>query len=75
LFGIGTLPSLSAVLLVGRAAPRWLRLHGTRLVGIALILIGGLMLARTIAVGPDDGCPGCAERAFGAASYSSGSLT
>jgi sulfite exporter TauE/SafE len=62
LFGVGTLPSLSAVLIAGRAAPRWLRLHGTRLVGAALILVGGLMLARAIAVVPGERCPACADR-------------
>jgi sulfite exporter TauE/SafE len=60
-FGLGTVPSLSAVLLVGRTAPAWLRVHGTRIVGVTLILIGCFMLARAWVVRPDEPCPGCAS--------------
>lgn len=60
-FGLGTVPSLSAVLLVGRTAPAWLRKHGTRVVGVTLILVGCFMLARTWVVRPDAPCPGCAS--------------
>jgi sulfite exporter TauE/SafE len=58
-FGVGTLPALSAVLLAGRTAPAWLRLHGTRIVGVALIAVGCFMLARALVVAPDAGCPAC----------------
>jgi len=58
-FGLGTIPALSAVLLAGRLAPAWLRLHGTRLVGVAMIAIGCLMLARALVVSPEAGCPAC----------------
>lgn len=56
-FGLGTVPSLSAVLVVGRSAPAWLRLHGARIVGLALIAMGSLMLARALLVTPETGCP------------------
>ena len=58
-FGLGTLPALSALLLAGRSAPAWLRLHGSRLVGVALIAVGCLMLARALVVSPEAGCPAC----------------
>jgi sulfite exporter TauE/SafE len=44
LFGVGTLPSLSAVLIASRAAPPKWRAHGTR-------------LAAVFAITPDAGCP------------------
>ena len=47
-FGIGTLPALSAVVLAGRMAPRWLRIHGTRLAALMLVGIGLFMLARSL---------------------------
>jgi len=59
-FGAGTVPSLSAVLWAGRSAPRWLRLHGTRAVGLALIIAGCVMAARALLVAPGSGCPACA---------------
>jgi len=62
-FGLGTVPSLSAVLLLGRVVPVWLRVHGTRIVGLALVVIGCLMLARALVVTPEGpGCPGCEPR-------------
>lgn len=49
-FGVGTLPALSAVVLAGRLAPRWLRVHGTRLAALMLVGIGLFMLARSLLV-------------------------
>ena len=49
-FGAGTLPALSAVVLAGRLAPPWLRLHGTRLAALMLLGIGLFMLARALGV-------------------------
>ena len=57
IFGIGTLPSLSVVLLAGRALPARLRLHGTRIAAIALILVGCWMTVRSLTVDPEVGCP------------------
>jgi sulfite exporter TauE/SafE len=51
-FGVGTLPSLTAVLLVSGVASRWLRRHGTRLVAVALIVTGCLMVTRTVMISP-----------------------
>lgn len=48
-FGVGTLPSLSAVLLAGRAIPARWRLRGPRVAAVTLILLGALMAARAIA--------------------------
>lgn len=56
-FGAGTVPSLSTVLLADHTAPRWLRLHGARAVGVALILSGCLMAARTLLIDPGTPCP------------------
>jgi sulfite exporter TauE/SafE len=56
-FGLGTLPALSAVLLAGRAVPVGWRVHGTRLAGVALILVGCWMTARSLIVEPEAGCP------------------
>jgi len=47
-FGAGTLPSLSAVLLAGRMLPARLRLHGARLAALAVIVAGCWMTARTL---------------------------
>ena len=47
-FGLGTLPSLSAVLLAGRILPAWLRVHGMRMAAVAVILAGCWMTARTL---------------------------
>jgi sulfite exporter TauE/SafE len=51
-FGIGTLPSLTAVLLASGMVSRWLRNYGTRLVAVALIVTGCLMVARTVMISP-----------------------
>ncbi len=48
-FGIGTVPSLSAVLLFGRSIGVAVRRHGTRLVAAGLIVAGGVMLMRALA--------------------------
>jgi sulfite exporter TauE/SafE len=47
-FGLGTLPSLSAVLVAGRILPARLRVHGTRMAAIAVILAGCWMTVRTL---------------------------
>ncbi len=60
-FGIGTLPALTGVLLAAAALPVWLRLHGTRLAAVVVILTGSFMLTRTLLADPDTGsCPACA---------------
>ncbi len=51
-FGAGTLPALTAVVLGSRAAPRWLRAHGTRIAAVLLIVMGLFMLARALLVSP-----------------------
>ncbi len=52
LFGLGTLPALSAVVLGSWLAPRWLRAGGTRLAAVCLIGTGVVMLARALWVSP-----------------------
>ena len=52
IFGLGTVPSLSAVLLIGRAVPPRLRLQGSRLAAVALILAGGWLTARALLIEP-----------------------
>jgi len=47
-FGLGTIPSLTAVLLFGRSISAWVRRHGTRLVAATLILAGAVMLWRAL---------------------------
>lgn len=47
-FGAGTLPALSALLLAGRLWPRRLRFHGTRLAAAMLLGVGIFMLARAL---------------------------
>lgn len=49
IFGLGTVPSLTAVLLFGRSIAARVRRHGTRVVAAGLILAGGVMLARALA--------------------------
>ncbi len=51
-FGAGTLPALSAVILAGRAIPGWFRTHGTRVAAVLLILSGLWMVGRAWQVGP-----------------------
>ena len=47
-FGIGTVPSLTAVLLLGRSIAARVRRHGARLVAASLLVAGGVMLARAL---------------------------
>lgn len=47
-FGLGTLPALSAVLLGSHLVPAGLRAHGTRLVAAVLVGTGVFMLARAL---------------------------
>lgn len=46
-FGLGTLPSLTGVLIASRAVPARLRAQGTRLAAVLVILSGSWMIART----------------------------
>jgi sulfite exporter TauE/SafE len=65
-FGIGTLPSLSGVLIASRLVPARLRTHGTRLAAVLLIAMGTYMTVRTIIVVPDsESCPFCAAAEMG----------
>lgn len=52
-FGFGTLPSLTAVLLGARFAPRWLRAQGPRLTAFLWIAIGVVILWRALSLDPD----------------------
>jgi len=56
-FGIGTLPSLTGVLLTHRLVPRRVRAAGTRLTAVVVILTGSWMMIRTLAV--DEACWFC----------------
>jgi hypothetical protein len=47
-FGLGTIPSLTAVLLFGRSISGWMRRHGTRLVAATLIVAGAVMMWRAL---------------------------
>jgi len=47
-FGLGTIPSLTAVLLFGRSISGWVRRHGTRLVAATLIVAGAVMMWRAL---------------------------
>jgi sulfite exporter TauE/SafE len=47
-FGLGTLPALSGVLVAGRLLPRWMRAHGTRVAALLLLLAGGWMCVRAL---------------------------
>ena len=53
LFGLGTIPSLSIVLLLGRSIAPWIRRRGTPLVAATLLLAGGTMLWRALASSAD----------------------
>ena len=61
-FGIGTLPSLSAVLIFARVIPARWRVHGTRLAGVVIIVTGGWMITRSLTSTPA-GCPACESAA------------
>lgn len=47
-FGLGTVPSLTSVLVAHRVLPRKLRANGTRLVAVVIILAGAWMMIRTL---------------------------
>lgn len=47
-FGIGTLPALTAVLVTTRLVPVRLRANGTRLVAVILVLLGAWMMTRSL---------------------------
>ena len=49
IFGLGTIPALSVVLLLGRSLSPWARRHGPRFVAGALLLAAGMMLWRGLA--------------------------
>lgn len=51
-FGAGTLPALSALVLGSRMAPKWLRAHGPRVAALLLIGVGVFMLLRALVVEP-----------------------
>ncbi len=50
IFGLGTLPSLTGVLLAYRVVPLRFRAHGSRLVAVIIIMAGAWMMARTLIV-------------------------
>lgn len=51
-FGAGTLPALSALVLGGQNAPRWLRAQGGRVAAFLVVGVGIFMLARALLVEP-----------------------
>lgn len=58
IFGLGTLPSLTGVLLAPRLVPSRYRAYGSRIVAVTIIVAGTWMMARTMTVVPlsdDDG--------------------
>ncbi|MCE9590826.1 MAG: sulfite exporter TauE/SafE family protein [Planctomycetes bacterium] len=59
IFGLGTLPALTAVLLAVRIIPPSARLLGTRAAAVVIVAVGALMLGRAVWVTPDAGCPAC----------------
>ena len=64
IFGIGTLPSLTSVLLTPRLVPRRYRTYGSRVVAAMIIMAGSCMMARTWIVwstpnGDEDQYPSC----------------
>jgi len=52
-FGLGTLPSLSAVTWGSRLAPRWLRIQGPKLTALIWIGVGLFILLRAFLGGPE----------------------
>lgn len=52
-FGVGTLPGLTAVLLVVHAVPLRFRIYGPRLAAVLLIATGSWMFARSLTAAPD----------------------
>jgi hypothetical protein len=64
LFGLGTVPALTAVVATSRLWPARLRAHGTRVAAIAIVATGAWMMARSLVVTPAPaGCPLCAPAA------------
>jgi sulfite exporter TauE/SafE len=57
LFGVGTLPSLTPVLLVSHSVPTAWRSQGTRIAGV-IILLTGMWIAGRSAISPET-CPYC----------------
>ena len=47
-FGLGTLPSLTGVFLLHRVVPARYRAYGTRAAGVVVMLVGSLMVGRTV---------------------------
>lgn len=66
-FGIGTLPSLSAVLIFARAVPASWRVHGTKLAAVVIIATGAWMSYRAYTVGEAGHCPACHSKQASAA--------
>ena len=63
IFGLGTLPSLTGVLLAHRVVPYRFRAHGSRLAAVTIIMAGAWMMTRTLIVmspsGDNDKYPSC----------------
>ncbi len=51
-FGLGTLPSLTGVLLTSRLIPSRYRAYGSRLAAVSIIMAGAWMMTRTLIVSP-----------------------
>lgn len=66
-FGLGTVPSLTGVIVATRVMPRrftgWLAPYAQRLAAVVLILTGAWMFYRTWVGGPETGCPMCESAA------------
>jgi len=56
LFGVGTLPSLTAVLLTANLLPARIRAHGSQVAAALLIVTGSWMLTRALTVTPESCC-------------------
>jgi sulfite exporter TauE/SafE len=56
MFGLGTLPALTAVLLTANLIPARLRAHGTQLAGVVIIITGSWMLTRAMTITPENCC-------------------
>ena len=65
-FGLGTLPALTAVVAVSSLLPAWVRSHGTRIAAVTLIATGLWMTSRSVLASPPTesaptgSCPACA---------------
>jgi sulfite exporter TauE/SafE len=62
-FGLGTVPSLSVVLLLGRSIAPWVRRRGTPLVAAMLLVAGGTMLWRALTPPADHAAHAGVQRA------------